>query len=253
MHLFTVIYTHIMILYVNGDSHTAAAEAVNPHGWEGDDGNLDAASKRPHPDNLAVSWGKHLADMLRMTLVCDAQAGGSNPRMIRLVNKWLSENPHDDVFMILQWSTWEREEWVIDGEIYEVNASGLDHVPESARQRYKEFIINIDWTETAKRAHQEVWDLHVKLQNLNIPHLFFNGNMSFSVGGPIENFPWGRSYLNPYTCAGSYGEILKSAGFGTRPPGYYHFGPDGHCFWAKYLLQYIKDHRLLPNYEIPLD
>jgi len=29
-----------MILYVNGDSHTAAAEAVNPHAFAEDDRNL---------------------------------------------------------------------------------------------------------------------------------------------------------------------------------------------------------------------
>jgi hypothetical protein len=44
-----------MILYVNGDSHTAAAEAVNPHAFAEDDSALFYLGRAPHPENLAVS------------------------------------------------------------------------------------------------------------------------------------------------------------------------------------------------------
>ena len=44
-----------MILYVNGDSHTAGAEAVNPYAFAEDDPNLTHLGRLPHPDNLAVS------------------------------------------------------------------------------------------------------------------------------------------------------------------------------------------------------
>jgi len=51
-----------MILYVNGDSHTAAAEAVNAHAFAEDDSALRYLGRLPHPDNLAVSWGRIVAD-----------------------------------------------------------------------------------------------------------------------------------------------------------------------------------------------
>ena len=44
-----------MILYVNGDSHTAAAEAVNPHAFAMDDGQLFYMGRAPHPENFAWS------------------------------------------------------------------------------------------------------------------------------------------------------------------------------------------------------
>ena len=47
-----------MLLYVNGDSHTAAAEAVNPHAFAMDDPTLEHLRRLPHPENLAVSWGE---------------------------------------------------------------------------------------------------------------------------------------------------------------------------------------------------
>jgi len=41
-----------MILYVNGDSHTAGAEAVNSHAFADDDPAYKHLGRLPHPDNL---------------------------------------------------------------------------------------------------------------------------------------------------------------------------------------------------------
>ena len=97
-----------MILYVNGDSHTAAAEAVNPHAFAEDDGALWNLGRVPHPDNLAVSWGKVLADKLDAEFVCDAESAASNTRIMRTTRQWLLDNPtaYKDVLVIIQWSTW---------------------------------------------------------------------------------------------------------------------------------------------------
>ena len=43
-----------MMLYVNGDSHTAGAEAVNSHAFAEDDPDLFYLGRAPHPENLAV-------------------------------------------------------------------------------------------------------------------------------------------------------------------------------------------------------
>jgi hypothetical protein len=51
-----------VILYVNGDSHTAAAEAVNAHAFAEDDPYGNYLGRLPHPDNLSASWGRKLAD-----------------------------------------------------------------------------------------------------------------------------------------------------------------------------------------------
>ena len=69
-----------MILYVNGDSHTAGAEAVNPHAFAEDDGKLFYLGRAPHPDNLAVSWGKLLSLSLSSSFHCDAESASSNAR-----------------------------------------------------------------------------------------------------------------------------------------------------------------------------
>ena len=93
-----------MILYVNGDSHTAAAEAVNPHAWAMDDGELFYMGRAPHPANLAVSWGKLLSQTLRASFHCGAESASSNQRIIRTTREWLAESDRSrsDLLVIIQ-------------------------------------------------------------------------------------------------------------------------------------------------------
>ena len=84
-----------MILYVNGDSHAAGAEAAVPHSWAKDDEFFWGLGQRPHPENERVSFGCELANQLYAILQCDAQAGGSNARIIRTTREWLHSQDLD--------------------------------------------------------------------------------------------------------------------------------------------------------------
>jgi len=234
-----------MILYVNGDSHTAAAEAVNPHAFAEDDGRFWHQRRRPHPDNLAVSWGKLLSDRLKATFYCDAESASSNDRIIRTAKEYIESHQKTlhRTLMVIQWSTWEREEWIIDNEYYQVNASGIDAVPESHQDRYKKYIANTDWQAKTEQAHETVWQFHQYLESLDIPHLFFNGNSNFSKIS--DQKVWGASYLDPYSSSMTYHSILQSKGIDTVSPHSYHYGADGHRAWANYILHYLIDNQLV--------
>jgi hypothetical protein len=233
-----------MILYVNGDSHAAAAECVNSHAWAMDDGLYWGLGKQPHPDNERASFGCELANWLNAILYLDAQAGCSNQRIMRTTRNWLAQQESvDDVFVVVQWSTWERQEWLYQGEWLQVNASGIDHVPPELQDNYREFVIGVDWEEATESAHQSIWNFHQELQEKNIKHLFFNGNSDFGKIKRQRN--WDDSYIAPYDPALTYTSVLKNNGFATVAPESWHFGPDAHCFWAEYLLQYINDCNLL--------
>jgi hypothetical protein len=82
--------------------------------------------------------------------------------------------------MVIQWSTWEREEWLIDDVYYQIGASGMDDVPEDHQQRYKEFVVDVDWKQKTLQAHNDIWQLHTELEDLGVNHIFFNGNNDFS-------------------------------------------------------------------------
>ena len=149
-----------MILYVNGDSHTAAAEAVNPHAFAEDDGQLFYMGRAPHPDNLAVSWGKLLSLTLKASFHCGAESASSNTRILRTAREWLNEqNRYNDLLLIVQWSTWEREEWLHNGTYYQVGSSGIDHVPQELQEKYRHFVIGTDWQLKTEQAHKEIWEI----------------------------------------------------------------------------------------------
>ena len=234
-----------MILYVNGDSHTAAAEAVNPHAFAEDDLRLAYLKRLPHPDNLAVSWGKTLADNIKASFHCDAESAASNQRILRTTQSWIEKNQKDwsRTLMIIQWSTWEREEWPHEGDYLQVNASGVDHVPESLQQRYREFIANVDWREKTQHWHQQIWQLHQELLDKQISHVFLNGDSDFSKIKDQQD--WGPNYIGPYDPKHTYSAVIKSAGIETVAPNSYHFGRQGHSFFARFMLKYCIDNKLL--------
>lgn len=240
-----------MILYVNGNSHAAAAEAVNPHAWAQDDAFFWGLGQQPHPDNERASFGCELANWLFAVLYLDAQAGCSNTRVIRTTREWIKQNPQavKDCFMVIQWTTWEREEWWHNGLDYQVNASGIDDVPQELQERYKQFVIDVDWKKCERQAHEEIWQFHQELDSQGIRHVMFNGNTHF--GNIVDQYNWDTSYISPYSADLTYNSVLKNNGFATVSPDSYHFGADAHCFWGEYLLNYIKQHKLLDPDEIP--
>jgi hypothetical protein len=234
-----------MILYVNGDSHTAGAEAVNPHAFAEDDPALYYLGRLPHPENLEVSWGKLLSLALRAGFHCNAESASSNTRILRTTRAWLAErkNSLEDILVVIQWSTWEREEWEYNGIAYQVNGSGIDQVPQEAQERYRNYIIGLDWQQKTHEAHRDIWQFHQELHEQNIPHVFFNGNNDFSK---ITNQKdWGTNYIGPYDPGQTFDAQIRSAGFETVAPNSYHYGKDAHAWWFKYMINYLMANKFI--------
>ena len=246
-----------MILYVNGCSHTAAAEANVQHAFAEDDSDYHDMGRRPHPDNLKVSWGRQLANLLSSEFYCDAESAASNARILRTTRDWIKNNPDKlaQTFMVIQFTTWEREEWLYpDGTYYQVNASGIDLVPADWEEKYKRYVIGVNWDKKTKQAHDEIWSLHCELTALGINHLFFSAHSSFSDISLQERHDWNRHYIEPYSREHTYNAVLKNNGFPYTCEYGYHFGKAAHSFWAQYVLQCIQDYKLLdPLNEVPAD
>jgi hypothetical protein len=235
-----------MILYVNGDSHTAGAEAVNQHAFAEDDNQYFYMGRAPHPDNLAVSWGKLLSLSLQAGFKCGAESASSNSRIIRTTREYLSSRASlENVLVIIQWSTWEREEWYDEEskQYFQVNASGIDHVPQSWQEKYRNYIVGIDWMSKTQEAHDQIWAFHKELEDQGIPHIFFNGNTDFSK---ITNQKdWGKSYIGPYDSKMTFNSLMAQQGIDTVAPNSYHFGKDGHSFFNRFMLQYIITNKFI--------
>ncbi len=233
-----------MILYVNGDSHTAAAEAVNPHAFAEDDPALGFLGRIPHPENLAVSWGKLFSQTIKAGFHCGAESGSSNTRILRTTRQWLDTLVgRQDVLVIIQWSTWEREEWLHNGTYYQVGASGTDHVPEILQERYKNYIVSTNWQQKTLQTHQEIWEFHQELIHRNVKHIFFNGNNDFSQISDRKD--WGSNYIGPYDCTQTYDALVRAQGIDTVAPNSWHFGRDGHSYFHRFMLKYCIDNNFI--------
>ena len=218
-----------MILYVNGDSHTAAAEAVNSFAFANNDIRYVAQGKRPHPDNLDVSWGMRLSKKLGLGLKCDAESGSSNDRIIRTTVDFMKSrkargNPYTVV--VIGWNTWEREEWYDEEsrEWFQVTASGTDVVPEKWHTRYRQYIAGLDYKQKEAEAHKKIHDLHLRFYGAGIPHLFFNAMWHFQYQD--KDTVWHDCYLDPYDPDWSYAEWTKLNQLN---------GPEAHSVWAELL------------------
>ena len=233
-----------MILYTNGDSHTAAAECVNNHAFAEDDQKYFMMGRVPHPDNLERSWSKLLSQRLSCGLKCHAESASSNDRIIRTTRQWIEQQEKDinRTLYIIQWSTWEREEWLINGEYYQINASGTDDVPDSHKQKYKEYVAGVNWKTKIKDAHSKIWKFHKELEELGATHIFFNGNSNFSKINDQKE--WSTSYIAPYEEDSTFNSIV-SAKCDTVSPISWHYGIDGHRVWAQFLTKYIVDNKLI--------
>jgi hypothetical protein len=224
-----------LILYVNGDSHSAGAEAVNSFAFANDDPQYKYLGRVPHPDNLFVSYGNILAKNLLAELYCDAESASSNDRIIRTTKHYLKNNRPD--LIVIGWSTWEREEWLYEGQYWQINAGGVSNDwPDAIKQQYKHWVTNIDHKQKQREAQEKIYQLHQELADIS--HLFFNTYSSLKLAHKID---WQLNYLDPYDDSQTYYNWLKDKNIKTVNPNNYHFGPDGHQIWADHLTKMIKE------------
>jgi len=257
-----------MILYVNGDSHSAGAEAVNSFCFAKDDPLYWALGNKPHPDNERASYGCQLANSLNAILKCDARSASSNARILRTTLDYLfgvddlvqttGKLVNQPDLLIIGWATWEREEWFdSDTQRYwQVNAGGIGHDwPPSIKNKYKQWVIDQMDPEVINTKligeHSLIYQFHKTLNKFNIPHLFFNTYSDFShiqhlKHLQVEEYNWDNSYIGPYDPDYTYYNWLKAKGFKTATPTSYHYKADAHAAWAEFLYQHYVQ-KLLTN------
>jgi len=206
-----------MILYVNGDSHSVGVGADK-------------------------NFAQHLANRFNLTLVNQASVGASNQKIIRTTREYLKNNT--PALVVIGWSTWEREEWLHEGQYYNVNSSGSESLPKDLEEQYKTWVSeqNADLVDIKSQyCHQEIYKLHQDLEIKNVPHVFFNCMYNFfSIQKQLD---WNNKYLGPYDNNSSYYWYLKNHGYKTDK--WYHYGADGHQIWADVLINYIESNKII--------
>jgi hypothetical protein len=227
-----------LILYVNGDSHSAGAEAVNSHAFANDDINYRHLGRAPHPDNLKSSYGYLLAQKLGMDFHCDAESAASNNRILRTTREYLNTNTSPDL-IVIGWTTWEREEFSHDGVYYQINGAGIARDwPKEVVDYYKKWLDYVNLNSKSQYWHDTIYKFHKELLDKDIPHLFFSAFSTFRHDfiAPVE---WNDCYLDPYVNNGCYYNWLQDRGFLPNNQNTFHHGADAHSAWAEHLYYYL--------------
>ena len=209
-----------MKLFVNGCSHSAG----------------DGTS------TLANSWPNQLAGLLGADLINYSLSGASNQRMIRTTREWLSSiDVQKKHFVIIGWSSWEREEWYHNQQFYQVNAGGHSRLPRELKDRYMKYVSQLDnngYVNAAKDTEEEIYQLAEDLQYYQVEYLFFNSFMQISE--TLKNNRWDYRYMTPFSNELNYFTYLEQAGH--LPESGRHFKDVAQTTWAQVVFQYIKKH-----------
>ena len=131
------------MIYVNGDSHSAGAEIINGYCFANDDPRYLTYGRQPHPEALIKTYGYQIAQTFNQGFFCDAESGSSNARILRTTKKFLEKTKDLSTigFVIIGWTSWEREEWKDKEDFVQISASGTDSVPEYMAEDYKQWVI----------------------------------------------------------------------------------------------------------------
>ena len=201
------------MIYFNGDSHTYGI-GIDP----------------------TQRFSNIVAQYFAQPLVNEAKIGASNDKILRTSRQYINSNKPD--FIVIGWSSWEREEWLHQGNYYDVNSSGHDILPPELEDRYKQWVTHQN--EDSLKLKSDVWHniiykFHLELLDCNQPHLFFNCMYNFF---DAEQQDWHDCYVDPYNTKNSYYWYLNALGYKTDE--WYHYHADGHQAWAKVLIDRIK-------------
>ena len=227
-----------MILYVNGDSHSAGAELVENYAFADDDPKHKHLGRRPHPDCIPHTFGYKLAQTLNAGFYLDAESGSSNARILRTTQQFLQNNRKQDVFVLIGWTSWDREEWLDKDTYYQVTAGGTDSVPAHLEEEYKEWVLKQTMQELDRKQlewHTKIYELHKTLQSAGIQHLFFN-TYSWFRSHVQECVDWNNCYIDPYNESGTYNSWCLQNNYKPVRYGSYHYDRDAHIGWHKHLL-----------------
>lgn len=213
------------MMLANGDSHS--------YGWKLNKGD--------------TCFVQQVANYFDLPLNNQAWIGSSNQRILRTTKEELEK--FTPKFVLIGWTSWEREEWLIDDEWFPINASGLDQLPTPELQsKYKEWILSLSedhMVQQSRKWYTKIYNFHQELNWMGIPHLFFNAFHPFMLHHTQVREDWGTNFLWPDDPEGTYYLYCHNKKGCNPVDNYYHLNVDAHTIWADTLIKHIEENDLI--------
>lgn len=235
-----------MKIYFNGDSNVAGTEL-----------------SRPEIYGFAAKLSKKLG---ATSFINEAYHGASNSLILRRTNQYLNKCKETGEFpdlIVIGWTESFREDWFVDGNYCSISSIGLQR-PELVDQVshdywYDNLRSNMGfWHSMSIFYNRAIHNLHLELNYLKIPHLFFNAINTLNYCEHEESvkdhfkdqkmlkLDWNDSYYHPYDDLGSTWRFWAfRGGYEQLTLGLFHFEARCQEDWAQLMYDYIKEKKLL--------
>ena len=245
-------------IYLNGDSQTIGTDLPD---YADDDG------------HFIGSYALHLCELLGGTCIANPAVGGaSNERILRTTNQMLDDcernnEPYPD-FIVIGFSEYSRYDWFYNGEYRssgaELDGLGPDEVwNEKNRQRAEWQLHHLSCDKASYGQisfyYNQMYNLHLRLEYLKIPHLFLNAHAGFYDDYGVEHrrnqraedlceFDWDNCFWNVYATEDA--SFTSWAGIREYKdvPGW-HYEHKAHIDFAQVMYDYIQSKDLLNKYK----
>ena len=228
-----------MNIYFNGDSYVEGTELDDP---------------------ATQSFAAKLSAKLNAQFINQAENGSSNSLIIRKMTEYLYQCKQTNTFpdlVVIGWSEATREDCFIFNEYRSLAGTGPDHeLIDPDEYRYWSYN-NQNWQyrhQLCKFYNRAIHNLHLELQYLKIPHLFFNAieplnkieisapGIAHENGNNILKLEWHDCYFYPYDRLDmAWRDWATERNYQQVTPDFYHFKEDCHAAWTDVIYNYIKE------------
>jgi len=223
-----------MRYFAMGDSNMIGANTIPGHRNYG-----------PNPDNFF----NIVARTFGISFDCHAKNGASNDHIIRMTEQWI-ESTTGPKFVFIGWSTWEREEHKVSDDYYDIDGWTINNVfdyPPELQLHAQKLKQKIQADKNYMKSNAQVWAQNIKdfgqrLDQQGIKYLFWNAYMKLE--GPELEFD--HRYILPYNdCFNQFWYLKRVRNYQPLDHDPYHFDDRGHRMWAEFLIDYIRDWKIL--------
>jgi hypothetical protein len=174
---------------------------------------------------------------------CWGKNGASNYWIETHLEYFLADrSSFDRPFLLIGWTSFEREEWPWLYNNISVCGGPDFGMPEPMKAKFNQWKNKLNgdyYRDRAQFWHDCIYQIHLNLQKLDIPHLFWTTYINFKEIANQQD--WHGSFFQPYEENGCMSRFLESQGVRSIENDPWHYGPEAHATWAQALYNYSQE------------
>ena len=190
-----------------------------------------------------TNMGPVFSKQMGQDFKCWSKNGASNYWIEKHIEYFLADKSMiKDPFLFIGWTSTEREEWPWLYNNISVCGGSDFGIPEPMKAKYDHWktTLTCDYMQQCTELwHDRIHKMHLKLKDLEIPHLFWTTYDNFkSISNCVD---WHGNFYKPYDQDGCMAKFFEANNISANNGDPYHYGPVAQEVWATELSNYIRE------------